>query len=766
MTDKENPVRSHATRDELPRVAAFLFDLIQDVSVLRPIVRTLARDTDLEIVLLVSRQFEGRDKEWMWRAELDQLGAECGALRVRFDSPLGAIQPLQQRRGMIFSASESNLAAHAINHQVFLSMPAAFTRITVQHGYECVGFNQNREQTIAHGSSVRFAADILCGWVGKEALRHLCPSERDKYVQLGPPALLNRLFDRHKPGATMDGGLVCENLHSVRMRTTGNFQATYLSTLLAFAEAQARKGRNVAVRPHPGGQFVIKNRVELPRNVVLANKPMFKTDLESFSFGISAPSSVLIDLVLAGVPTAVWSDREDLLDATAYSGLARVSTVEDWEAFSEAAILDPTSFVERQAVYLRRTGLDVAPQIIRERLLRLVEGIASREGGLASAPSTHQGSARRVLLIANGIIPTLHISFLKPLEPLEREGLVTLATITEKEILQTRAAGGKNSRNDDAAAIYARERVEAARPDIAVFCRYSGPEAAPMVKRLREAGVPVIFHIDDDLLNVPKELGEKKFLEHNRSERTETVRFLLQNADFVYCSTRRLRERFIELGLSRDLHAGAIYCSGEVVIPAEPRDVRTIGFMGNDKTPELTALVPVIAGALAKHPFLRFELFGSMDMPSELAMFGDRVQAMPPIGDYDAFVAHFRSLRWDIGLCPLHKTPFNIVKADTKWVDYTSIGAAVIASRDTAYDACCSDGCGILVDGVEEWAAAIDHLATSAQSRFEQVRTAQEKLRNFYSAARLTEQVLNVFDAASASVAGRQSVLVEDMVPA
>lgn len=728
-------------------VAAFLFDLIQDVSVLRPIVRLLAQETDLALVLLVSRQFEGRDKEWMWRAEIEELVRECGATSARFDSPLVAVQVLQGRRGLIFSASESNLAAHAINHQVFLSMPAAFTRITVQHGYECVGFNQNREQTIAHGSSVRFAADILCGWVPREALRHLCPSERDKYVELGPPMLLNRLFDRQRPDVARDSGLVCENLHSVRMRTTGNFQQTYLSTLLAFAEAQDRKGLKVALRPHPGGQFVIKNRVELPRNVVLANKPMYKTDLESFAYGISAPSSVLIDMVLAGIPTAVWSDRDALLDGTAYAELARVSTLDDWNTFAEAAARDPAPFMARQARFLRRTGLDVDPLLIRDRLLGVVSGVLGRNGVDAGRKPVVQGSgARRVLLVANGIIPTLHISFLKPLAELEEQGLVRLVTITEKEILQARAANRDDP--DGAGAAYARARVEAARPDLAVFCRYSGPEAVTMVGRLREAGVPVVFHIDDDLLNVPRELGEKKFLEHNRSERTQTVRFLLDSADLVYCSTPRLRERFIELGISRELEAGAIYCAGDVVAPAELRDVRTIGFMGNDKTPELEALVPVIAGALTRHPALRFELFGSMAMPEELAIFGDRVQATPPIGDYDAFVARFRSLRWDIGLCPLHKTPFNRVKADTKWVDYTSIGAAVIASRDTAYDACCSDGCGLLVDSAEEWAAAIDHLVTDPAARHAQVQSAQAKMCDRYSLERLTAQVLAMFDGA------------------
>ena len=125
------------------------------------------------------------------------------------------------------------------------------------------------------------------------------------------------------------------------------------------------------------------------------------------------------------------------------------------------------------------------------------------------------------------------------------------------------------------------------------------------------------------------------------------------------------------------------------------------------------------------------------------------VRAMPPIGDYDAFVAAFQDLRWDIGLCPLHPTPFNVVKADTKWVDYTSIGAAVIASRGTAYDACCSGGCGLLVDDLDQWSAAIDRLVTNPKARYEQVVAAQARLRDRYAPEHLTAQVLAVFDAAA-----------------
>jgi glycosyltransferase involved in cell wall biosynthesis len=102
-------------------------------------------------------------------------------------------------------------------------------------------------------------------------------------------------------------------------------------------------------------------------------------------------------------------------------------------------------------------------------------------------------------------------------------------------------------------------------------------------------------------------------------------------------------------------------------------------------------------------------------------------------------------LRWDIGLAPLRATPFNIVKADTKWVDYTSIGAAVVASANTAYDRCCAEGCGMLVSGDDGWRAALQALIDNPDQRFAMVEAAQSRLVRDYSRDALTRQVLDMF---------------------
>ena len=117
-----------------------------------------------------------------------------------------------------------------------------------------------------------------------------------------------------------------------------------------------------------------------------------------------------------------------------------------------------------------------------------------------------------------------------------------------------------------------------------------------------------------------------------------------------------------------------------------------------------------------------------------------------PIGDYEAFLEKLAKLEWDIGICPLTPIDFNLMKANTKWVEYTSVGTAVVASRGTVYDDCCADGCGILASTPAEWLVAFEKLINDPHERFRQVARAQSKLMREYSLDRLRAQVLDIFD--------------------
>ncbi|BBC71348.1 conserved hypothetical protein [Altererythrobacter sp. B11] len=715
--------------------AVLILDLLQDFNILRPLACLIADETAMRVVILVSKRFFERDTQGIWAGELEELAREKGALIVPFQTDVELHAVLTDKYGIIIAGSESNLNAHATSHRIFRLAPPGFLKITLQHGYECVGFLQNREQSLAFGEDVRFAADILCGWMGAEHMRHLRPTERDKLLKTGSTARLRAGRQPPRLAAPAVGtGLVCENLHSVRMNIAGDFKASYMDTFFAFAEAMAKKGRQVALRPHPGGQYVIRNSVKLPGNVVLNNEPMYRVDLSQYAYGISAPSSVLVDMVLAGIPTAVWHDGSDRLDTSHYDGLTHISSLAEWREFAEAAIADPAPFLARQADYIERTGMIVDCDDVRRRFLDLCWA-----GGGQPAP-------RRILFVANSEIPTLQLGFFKPLQPLIDSGVIEVELVTESEMNRRK---GKGQSDPLQAENWVYDSIQRLRPDVVVFCRYSGPFCDAMVAKLRSRHVPVLYHIDDDLLNVPKEIGEVKHAEHNRPERLAAVTSLLRSADLVYCSTEPLRERFGALGFNTEnMAAGTIYCSAEILAPAVERPVRKVGYMGFDHAHDFELVLPELVQFLRERPDIQFELFGSIPKPSVLEEFGDRVTVVPPVRPYSAFLDAFVTREWDIGICPLARTPFNEVKANTKWVEYSSAGAAVIATSGMAYDECCADDCGILIDGTSGWRAALHALCDDPSLRYRMVANAQAKIIRDYSVERLRDQVLTMIDEA------------------
>jgi len=725
------------------------FNLLQDVNVLWPIARLVEEETSYPLILLVSADFVGRDKTGRWMTELNALKLEADASLHVFPNTLAAFEILENRHGAIFAASESNLGPHRGTHDLFRGASGSFTRVTVQHGFECAGFHQNREQTLAFGDSVHFAADILCSWTGSKRLTHTLRTEMSKVVVTGPPSpILRGPLDESRPTAG-SVGLVCENLHSVRMSAAGDFKQSYMDTFGAFAQVMAHKGRMVALRPHPGGQYVLRNAVQLPGNMLIQNDPMYRVDLSQYAYGISAPSSVLIDLVLAGIPTAVWQDPDGTIDADSYRGLATVRSLNEWIAFADAAIADPASFTEPQAEFIENSGLVVDPDTVRQRYLDVIRSACGSATG-----ARPRSTSTRVMFVANGEIPTLEICFLKPLGALFENDVLNPLLIVERQI---RKAMGSES-DLAKARQWITQKIDEHQPDIAVFCRYSGPLADFFVEKLHEKNIPVIYHVDDDLMNVPTEIGEIKFKEHNSPERLLSVSSLLATSDLVYCSTPRLLQRIQELGYENNLRTGSSHCSGEIRRQPVERPARTVGYMGFDHAHDLEMILPDLLRFLDDRPEIRFELFGTIPVPDPLLDFGDRISVVLPVRPYQAFLDKLVSLDWDIGIAPLANTRFNYYKANNKWVEYTSAGSAVIATAGMSYDECCADDCGILVDGASGWYDALVALSDEPARRCQMVRNAQSHLVREYSKRTLRRQVLAMFDEARSLRMARDAV--------
>jgi len=721
------------------RHAIFLINLLQDVNVVRPLVFMASRDLGLHTAFFVSRQFIERDKQSLWQKELGEIGDATSTPLLVFDDALQALQLLQEKQGVLIAASESDVPAHAPVHDVMRFAPGSFVKITLQHGFECVGFLHNRAHDQAYGEDVTFAADVVCGWASAAQLTSLAPSQRSKLFVSGPPAVLHA--QRAGDGRVRDGtGIVCENLHSVRLNMPGDFKADFIGMFNGFCAALAAEGRNVALRPHPGGQYLLKNNVALPPNAVLNNHPIYKVDLGKYAYGVSAPSSVLIDMALAGIPVAVWRDAGGAMDARNYEGLTEISTPTDWLDFSREATAHPGRFIARQQRFLEQRGIPVGAEEVYRRFARLLGG-AARHAVDGTTGAAGAREMKRVLFVANALDPTLQLCLLKPLAPLIDAGEIATELVTER---QMKEEFGDRMR-DRSVRGWLDKRFAMFRPTLLVFCRYGGPHGEYMLQRARREGIPAIYHIDDDLLNVPEQIGVRKQKHHGHPLRLAAVRHLLDNADLIYCSTKPLENQFRGLGVKAPLLSRTISCSGRVIVPPVERPARRIGYMGYDKAYDLEMILAPLVGFLRRNTEIEFQLFGSFTKPEPLEEFGDRITLLPPVPNYDDFLNELARLNWDIGICPLAPTAFNMLKANNKWIEYTSVGTAVIASRGTVYDACCADGCGILVTTADEWVAALEELTQDPAARFAQVRRAQKKLAEEYSTERLRAQVLEVF---------------------
>lgn len=382
----------------------FIINLVQDVNIVRGLVYLTARETDAQICFLITPAFIKRDRLKIWQAELAGIAAATGAMMFIYGDPTEALAAVEGGTGLIFAAAESSLPAHREVSDVFRIAPPGYLRVTLQHGFECVGFLQSREHVISHGRNISFAADVVCGWFEASALTSLSASERAKLYVSGPPTLLQRPSTRSCVAEVEASGVVCENLHSVRLSASGDHKTSFMDIFLAFCAKMADCGETVTLRPHPGGQYVIKNNVELASNVRLNTLPLYDVDLSRYRFGISAPSTIIFDMVLAGIPVGLWRDPDGIMDASNYAGLTEISTLDEWLAFERDVRLRSDMILDRQKAFLNRLSMPSDPAEVYRRFARLI--VAGLEGCRTSARPQLNKRPRSVWLAGNVLAET------------------------------------------------------------------------------------------------------------------------------------------------------------------------------------------------------------------------------------------------------------------------------------------------------------------------------------------------------------------------
>ena len=722
-------------------IGGFVVNLLQDVNILRPLIYLTADNIGIKPFIVVTKSFIHRDKSNLWMNELQALADETQAQLYVINSFPDLWNTLTSfTHGFLISASESDLTPHKETHEILELTPSTISTITLQHGFECVGFLMNNHHQSHHGSSVGFASDYICGWTPKQLQRNLRPLQHSRYYNFGPTAWIKRTNKRifttnidNNIAPAM--GIVCENLHSVRFSGKSNVNL-FMQQFFELADYLDSKGQQIALRPHPGGQYSIKKNVSLPQNVVLVNDPSYKVNWKSYAFGISAPSSVLFDLMINNVPAMVWQDQRQMIDISQHAFLPLAQNVQDMIGFAEHPKSIATSSTNQQLSAVFRDEHQIS--LNYTQLLAKLSGRSSSIHFVPVEPSELSISKKiRVLLMAPAVTPTLSIAFIKPFR--------FISHLVEYKLIHTTGTDSREGESGkEANARRCKKIIDSYRPDVLIMCRYANKDAVQLSAMCKEQDVKVVYYIDDLLFEPsPDALDENKYL--NYIKRAPVILDLIKKSDLVYCSTPSLRKEVAATTQHQNIHFGKICLSVDPeLIHFQANRRKVIGYTGFGHTQDLESIEDVILEVLHEHPDWSLELIGTMVPSEKLSSLGDRLILIPPRRDYDSFVSLLRSRKWSIGICPLVKNRFNSTKANNKWIEYSCCNIATIASNLDPYHYGSPADCLMLCDSPQMWKDAFLKLMFSKSLVDELVMNSQKFVADSYSDKALSVQVFNI----------------------
>jgi glycosyltransferase involved in cell wall biosynthesis len=212
--------------------------------------------------------------------------------------------------------------------------------------------------------------------------------------------------------------------------------------------------------------------------------------------------------------------------------------------------------------------------------------------------------------------------------------------------------------------------------DVVVLQLVHGAKWTRRIAELQDAGVTVLYEIDDDLRGVAAEPGHE-FARLFPPQRLRAHEAAIRACDGLICSTRALSDRLA------DLHDRRYVCEngidlGRYPYPLPERDSVTIGWAGGTGHERaLRPWLPSVAAVLEAHPQARFRTVGQPYGRELAERFGaERASAVPfaALDSYPAAMAAF-----DVALAPAAPSAFFTAKSDLRFLEAAALGLPVVA---------------------------------------------------------------------------------------
>jgi glycosyltransferase involved in cell wall biosynthesis len=320
------------------------------------------------------------------------------------------------------------------------------------------------------------------------------------------------------------------------------------------------------------------------------------------------------------------------------------------------------------------------------------------------------GSRPQVLAVVPGLFPSTVLGVAKPLLRLHLQERITL----------------------DLKLPFLVNRRSVERADVIVICRVLSAAFARILQWARAAGTPLIYELDDNLVDVPEDIPG---LEYARDP--EVRRLLIDSlraAGVVRVYAPSLRERLAEYSDRVQLVTGPLEWTmiPDHLPPKAGNRVRLVyaTSRAQDRIGEL--LVSPLRRALDAFPRTELTIWGpKIDGLSD----HPRVRHLAHIAEYDTYLSRFVAEAFDIGLAPLPDDGFHRCKSNNKFREFAASGVAGLYSDMVVYNSWITHGdTGWLVpDGSDAWFAALEHAIGHADERARVATNARQFAREHFN---------------------------------
>ena len=362
--------------------------------------------------------------------------------------------------------------------------------------------------------------------------------------------------------------------------------------------------------------------------------------------------------------------------------------------------------------------------------------------GAAVSDAFPSSAPLRVLVFADMMGASQALAFVHGLAGARARGEAAIS-IVEEETLGAEAVYGVTASLE----LGLQALFDEVDPTVVVLSRFglAGGHAA-IVAAARARGVPVVFHIDDALLDLPVTAGVERYRRGRHPRRIHVQAQALESADFVLAATEALAAhlaRSLEHSRIGWMENGSAGTPAPARRPPPPGAPVVVGYMGSGSHgPDLELAAPALKEIIADTPGVRVELFGSIARTPAADLLPPSVARRKVVaGDYAAFRQTLAGLGWDIGIAPLQNTPYNRCKTATKWAEYAEAGIAVVASDMDVYRPIIAAGAALpAVDG--GWERPLRRAIADARLRAELVASADRLLAARWGWERLESSVI------------------------